>query len=104
MIAHATSNPARQVVIDNQRSVTLVEIRLLASRSLADPATQPVAEDVAAGSSLVVSLPKDGGCIYDIMGSFGDASTVSRQGMDLCSDPTLRLLDPGAPRSGADLQ
>lgn len=84
--------PKGRILIDNQRDAVLTEV-ILTSKSAAAAAPFVVAHGLAAHTRLVVPLPKGGGCVYDVEGTFDDTATVEQSSSDLCNDRALHLTE-----------
>jgi hypothetical protein len=78
------------VVIDNKRSVGLVQLTIGPAGG-ASP--KSVAGPLAFGRKTTVHLKRTKDCLYDVRGHFADDADTEQLGVDLCTDGTINLTD-----------
>jgi hypothetical protein len=80
---------AGDVLVDNRREATLLELSLKAKG--ADEVV--VAKDLGPGAKLTAKLPAKAGCVFDVSGFFDDESVLEVAGVNLCKDKRLTLVE-----------
>jgi len=78
------------VVVNNKRSVGLVELHVGAA---GDPSPPKVAGPLAFGRKTVVHLKPAKDCLYDVRGHFADDADTEQLGVELCKDKVINLTD-----------
>jgi hypothetical protein len=90
-VRHKPSPPAGlAVVVNNKRSVGLVELHVGAA---GDPSAPKVAGPLAFGRKTVVHLKPVKDCLYDVRGHFADDADTEQLGVQLCKDKVINLTD-----------
>jgi hypothetical protein len=78
------------VVVSNNRSVGLTEL-LAAPAGGAD--SKKIAGPLAPGKKVVVHLPHDKACLFDLHGAYDDGTSTDVQGVELCKDKKIDLVE-----------
>jgi hypothetical protein len=81
--------PALTVVINNKRSVGLVQLTI----APAGGEPRKVAGPLAFGRKTTARIPRAKDCLYDIRGHFADEADTEHLGVDLCKDRNVNLTD-----------
>lgn len=86
------AKPNQQVTVTNLRSAALNTLEI------ATTGDQPrlvakLGKPLAPGKSATLKLNKPAGCSYFVLARFEDAVESDSEGMDLCRDRVIRLLD-----------
>lgn len=82
--------PRVDVVISNNRSV---ELTALLAAPAGSPDTKKIAGPLAPGKKVVVHLPHDKACLFDLHGDYADGTTTDAQGIELCKEKKLNLVE-----------
>jgi hypothetical protein len=83
--------PAKvEVVVTNKRAVALTA--LLASTS-GSPDSDKIAGPLAAGKKTVIHISPGKDCLFDLRGLYADGTSTVADGVDLCKDKTINLVD-----------
>ena len=80
---------AADVLVDNRREATLLELSLKAKGA----EEVVVAKDLGPGAKLTAKLPAKAGCVFDVSGFFDDESVLEVAGVNLCKDKRLTLVE-----------
>ena len=80
---------AADVLVDNRREATLLELSLKAKGA----EEVVVAKDLGPGAKLTAKLPAKAGCVFDVSGFFDDESVLEVAGVNLCKDKSLTLVE-----------
>jgi hypothetical protein len=86
----AAPAPTVDVVVTNKRDVALTE--LLASQA-GSPESKKIAGPLAPGKKVVVHLAHDKDCLFDLHGSYADGTTTDADGVELCKDKKINLVE-----------
>jgi hypothetical protein len=78
------------VVVTNDRAVPLTA--LVASPS-GSPDSKKIAGPLAAGKKVVVHLAHDKACLFDIHGDYADGTSTEAEGVALCKDKKIDLVE-----------
>ncbi len=82
--------PVINVVVKNGRKVGLVELDAAISGS---GKSTKIAGPLAAGKKTVAHLQHDKTCQFDLHGTYDDGTTTDNDGVELCKDKTINLVD-----------
>lgn len=91
MLAFAISaGQAKSLRIENKRAVALNELKIV-HKDGAKSQSFVLASDVAANGRVRAKVPA-GKCLFDVIGTFEDQSSLHAMDMDLCRQNTIRLV------------
>lgn len=76
------------VVVDNKRTVGLVELAVVSKGQV-----YPIAANVDAGKTVNGKIPTKAGCVVDVDGMFEDGTTVEVAKVNLCKDKRITLVE-----------
>lgn len=82
--------PKVDVVVTNKRSVALTELVAAPSGS---PESKKIAGPLAPGKKVVVHLPHDKACLFDLHGAYEDGTSTDADGVALCKDKKIDLVE-----------
>jgi len=87
----AAKPAAADVLVDNRREATLLELSIKSKASGAEEIV--LAKDLGPGAKLTAKLPAKSGCVFDVSGSFDDESVLEVAGVNLCKDKRMTLVE-----------
>ncbi len=82
---------AADVLVDNRREATLLELTLKSKAKGAEDVV--IAKDLGPGTKLTAKMPAKSGCVFDVAGFFDDESVLEVAGVNLCKDKRLTLVE-----------
>lgn len=90
--AKPDKKPAASVVLQvtNARAVALTELDATPTGQFIPKA---IVRNLAAGKKTTAKLATDKDCVFDLHGAYADGSSTESQGIDLCKDQTVKLVD-----------
>ncbi len=80
--------PAMSIVVENKRSVGLVELAVVSKGEV-----YTVAKALEAGKNANGKIPNKAGCVVDVDGMFEDGTTVEVAKVNLCKDKRITLVE-----------
>ncbi len=87
---HKPSESVIAVVINNKRSVGLVE---LTAALTGTTDANKIAGPLAANRKTVAHLKRDKACLFDLKGSYADGADLDIPSVELCKDKMINLTD-----------
>ena len=83
--------PMEEIVVINNRSVTLNELKLVSLKE--GRKSFVVKPSLKAGQTLTVEIPKEWGCLFLVWTQFSEEPSEQYDGVDLCSDRKINLIN-----------
>ena len=90
--AKPEKKPAPSIVLQiaNGRAVALTELDATPTGGYIP---RVIVRGLAAGKKAAARIETDKDCVYDLHGAYADGSSNESSGVDLCKDPTVKLVD-----------
>jgi hypothetical protein len=84
----AKEDPAMSVLVENKRTVGLIELAVVSKGQI-----YTVATNVESGKNANAKVPSKAGCVVDIDGMFEDGTTVEVAKVNICKDKRITLVE-----------